>query len=133
MATTTSENREGLTSLVGGVIQDGQELVRQQLQLFQVEVSQDLRRTVNASTFILVGALMGFLGALLLMVTIALWLHATWPEQLALWGAFGLVTVVIIGGAVAFLLWGKARFAAFNPLPDKSLDALKENFQWKPK
>lgn len=133
MATTTTENREGLVTLMSGVIHDGQELMRQQLQLFQVEVSNDLKRTVGASTFIIVGALMALLAALLLLVTVALGLHAMWPQTISLWGGFGIVTLVTGLGALAFILWGKARFTAANPLPDKSLEGLKETLQWKTK
>ena len=35
----------GLTTLMAGILADGQELIRQQLHLFQVELKNDLKRT----------------------------------------------------------------------------------------
>jgi hypothetical protein len=43
------------------------------------------------------------------------------------------VTLVTGAAAVMFIFWGKARFTAANPLPDKSLEGLKETLQWKTK
>lgn len=127
------EKSDGLVTLMSGVIHDGQELMRQQLQLFQVEISKDLKRTVNASTFLIVGAFIALLGVLLLLCTAALWLHATWPQSIALWGGFGIVTLVTILVALALIFWGKAKFSTFNPLPDQSVAAIKETMQWKTK
>ena len=45
-------------------------------------------------------------------------------------GVVGMVGggVVLLGGVVAYV--AIARFKTFNPLPDESVQALKENVQW---
>jgi hypothetical protein len=128
-----SENGTGLTTLVSGIIQDGQELIKQQLQLFLVELKGDLKRTKDASIPLIIGGLIGALGAFFLLVTVALWLHWQWPNVIPVWGGFAIMTGLFLIAGVVFIVMGKSRFDAFNPLPDKSLQGLQENVQWKTK
>ncbi|MFO0968908.1 MAG: phage holin family protein [Gemmataceae bacterium] len=128
-----AEDGAGLTTLVAGIISDGQELIRQQLHLFQVELKNDLKRTSNASIPIVVGGILAGMGAFLLLVMVALLLHAIWPAVISLWGGFGIVAAILLVGGGACLLYGKKQFDAFNPLPDKTVEGLKENVQWKTK
>ena len=55
-----------------------------------------------------------------------------WPtcSQFAAFGIIG-IALAIIGGVLVFA--GKAKFDAFNPLPEKAVEGLKENIQWKTK
>jgi uncharacterized membrane protein YqjE len=128
-----TEHGESLTALVGGIIHDGQELIREQLHLFQVELKNDLKRTGNASISLIVGGVLAGMGAFLLFVMAALLLHWLWPASVSLWGAFGIVSGVLLVAGGACLLYGKSQFDAFNPLPDKSVEGLKETVQWKTK
>lgn len=122
-----------MRTLVSGIVQDGQELLRQHLQLFQAELTNDLRRTANASMVLGFGAIVGLMGVLLLMVSVALLVHFMWPQTIPLWAAMGIVGggLCVVGIALVFI--AKAKFASFNPLPDKTLNALKESFSWKAK
>jgi len=128
-----TEHGESLTALVGGIIHDGQELIREQLHLFQVELKNDLKRTSSASVSLIIGGVVAGMGAFLLFVTVALLLNWLWPASVSLWGAFGIVSGVLLVAGGAFLLYGKTQFDAFNPLPDKSVEGLKETVQWKTK
>jgi hypothetical protein len=69
-------------------------------------------------------------GAALLYFMLVYLLNSLAPDTLPLWGRFGNVggCVVLIGGIVAYA--AVARFKTFNPLPDESVQALKENVQW---
>ena len=115
-----------MTGLLSGIIKDGQDLLKQQLHLFQVELRNDLKRTTRASVALIIGGLLAGLGAFFLLVMLALALHQNWPNAISLWGGFG-----IVGGIL--LLVGKKKFDSFNPLPDQTLEGLKENIQWKTK
>lgn len=127
------ESGLGLTTLVSGILSDGQELIREQLHLFQVELKNDLKRTGRASVTLIIGGIFAGLGVLLLFVMAALLLHALWPAAISLWGGFGIVAAVLLIVGGAFLFAGKKQFDAFNPLPDKTVEGLKENVQWKTK
>lgn len=127
------EDGTGIKTLVTGIIHDGQELMRQHLRLFQAELKNDLRQTRDASIALGIGAVIAGMGAFLLTVTLALFINYMWPQTIPLWGAMGMVGGGLLLIGIVFLLVAKARFDAFSPLPDKSLDALKETFSWKTK
>jgi len=71
------------------------------------------------------------LGLVMLCVMLAYLLQDLF--HLPTWGGFAIVggALALLGGAL--ILWGKKHFDAFNPLPDKTVEGLKENIQWKTK
>jgi len=125
-----TEPQPGIAELVGGIVQDARDLLAQQLKLFQVEVKSDLRQTKEASIPLAIGAMIALLGVGILALGAGYLLCWTWPE-LPLWAGLAIVGggLLLIGGALA--LWGKCKFDAFNPLPDETLEGMKENIQWK--
>jgi hypothetical protein len=122
----------GITPLISGIIQDAQTLLKQQLTLFQTEVKQDLRRTRDAAIPLAAGVAVAFVAVILLCFTLVYALVWIWP-QLPLVAAYGIVTLTVglIGGVLLFM--GKSKFDSFSPLPDKTVEGLKENIQWKTK
>jgi len=127
-----SESPPGVSNLVGGIIQDLRQLLVQQMTLFQVEVKNDVRRTIEACIPISVGAFVLLVAAVTLAVALSHLLCWLWPA-LPLWGGFGIVGACATLVGVALILIGKLKFDTFNPLPEKSLEGLKENMQWKTK
>jgi len=127
-----SPPEQNLSALLSGIVADAQTLFRQQTELFRQEVREDLRKTQEAAVPMALGLWLAGMGSLLLLATAALGLSAA---GLQLWVSFLIVGGVafLIGGALFFA--GKQKFDSFNPLPDKSAEALKENLEWltKPK
>jgi len=123
---------QNLTVLVTGILNDAQELFRQQANMLRAEVKEDFRKTKEAAVPLAIGLWLAILGSLLLSVTLALLLEAAGLPQ---WASFAIVGVAFaaVGGGLVYA--GKKKFAAFNPLPDESAEALKENLEWiaKPK
>jgi uncharacterized membrane protein YqjE len=128
----TTNSTATLTPLVAGIVSDAQALIRQQLTLFQTEMKNDLRRTKEATIPLLIGVAVCFLAGLILCMACADLILYIWPTC-SRFAAFGIVGIVlaIIGGALVYT--GKAKFDAFNPLPEKAVEGLKENIQWKTK
>jgi uncharacterized membrane protein YqjE len=126
------EVQPGISTLVSGIIHDAQDLVRQQLTLFQVEIKNDTRRTIAAMIPIIVGMLVGLLALVVLALMAAHLLYWLWPE-LHLWGAHGIVGGVLAVAAGVLIWWGAAQFKKFSPLPDQTVEGLKENIQWQTK
>ena len=119
-----------VTSLLRGIVSDAQDLIQQQLALFRAEIKDDFRKTMGIVITIMSGAFMVAVGAALLCFMLVYLLNSVAPDTLPLWACFGIVGggVVLIGGIVAYA--AVARFKTFNPLPDESVQALKENVQW---
>jgi len=117
-----------MTSLMSGIVNDAQTLMQQQLALFREEIRTDLRKTKEAVTSIAAGVGVAALaaGPLVFMFVALLHEQASWSW----WASAGTVGAVlaVVGGALIAV--GVQRFRTFNPLPDQSVEALKENLQW---
>src|SRR5262245_61952913 len=118
-----------LTEIISGIVDDAQELVKQQLALFKTEVKDDIRKTKEAAIALASGLAVGAVGILFLLLAVVHLLAWAFPAM-PLWCCYGLVGVVL-AAAGGVLVWeGKRRFESFNPLPEQSAEALKENVQW---
>ena len=119
-----------LTSLVTGIINDVQDLLKQQLTLFREEVKNDVRKTKEAVLSLSVGIGILAVGGLFLCLTLVHLIHWAAPDVLPLWLCYGIVAGLFLLGGGALLYAGKRKLSSFNPLPDQSVGALKENVQW---
>jgi hypothetical protein len=125
----TANGRESsMTGLVAGIIDDFQRLMEQQLRLLRREVQDDFGKTLEALTMLAVGGALAAVAGILVAFALAHGLNAAYPD-LPLWGAYAIVGggLALIGGALLYA--GTKRFESFNPLPDESAQALKENVQ----
>jgi len=130
MATDLNNGTEpSVTGLVKGIIDDVQVLTRQQFALFKQELQEDLSRTRDAGLPMMIGLGVMLIGTLLLGITLGLVLEWAFRPNLPLWAAFGIVTVLMAGIGFALFYAGQKKFQTFNPLPDRTLEALKENVQ----
>jgi len=117
-----------ISSLIGGIINDGQELLKQQFALLKTEVQDDVRGAAEVTASLAIGAVTIFLGLGLFcfMLVHLLFTLTGWP----LWVCFGVVgaLVTVIGGVLVGRVWPRVR--EFRPLPQTE-KALEENLQWK--
>jgi uncharacterized membrane protein YqjE len=128
---------QGLGTLVKDVVGDVGTLVGQQLQFAKVELRSDFKKTLEASVLLVAGLFTAFVGVLLLghmLAYLIFWLSYK-PGMgdagsLPLWACYGIAGLVFLalGGLLAWR--GKKNFDSFNPLPDKTAEALKENVEW---
>lgn len=137
MATEAPPADQGIGSLVKGIVSDVGDLIKKQFEFASAELRQDMRRTGEASRSLAVGGgvtLLGLVPLTLMLVHLLHWLTyppgESDPGRLPLWACYGIVGVVILGIGVALLLVGKKQLDSFNPLPDKTLQSLKENLEW---
>ena len=123
-----------LTGLVTGIINDAQDLLKQQIALFKQEIKDDVRKTKEAVVSLSAGLGILLVGGLLWCLMLVHLVNWAFPS-LPLWCCYGLVGLVFVACGGALLYAGKKRFESFNPLPEQSVEALKENVQWimKPK
>lgn len=126
--TTPTTPPPSTTELVGDILNDAQELISQQLELFKVEVQDDFKRSMRATA--LIGAGLGFLLATVffLGLTLAYLLHDGLGWSLS--ASMGLTTLVILLAGAGLVAAGVWLFRSFNPLPDETAEALQENVEW---
>jgi hypothetical protein len=127
---TVSPPAEGqsVTALVSGIISDAQDLVKQQVALVRAEIKADFQRTVNAAVLLAVGALVSVPATFLLCNMFVYMLVEL--AGFRVWASYGIVGGVFAVFGAALVLVGLQRFRSFNPLPDQSVEAIKENVRW---
>jgi len=125
-----SDHDVSLTSLVTGIVNDVQELMKQQFALFQAELKEDMRKTAEASTALGVGMAVTLVGSILLCFTLVYLLSWAFPTA-PLWVWFAVVGGVVTAVGAGLVYTAYVKFHSFNPLPDKTAQALKENLEWK--
>lgn len=118
-----------VTNLVSGILDDAQKLVRQQIDMLKSEVREDFRRSKRAAEFGSLGVVLLTVGFLGLVMALAYFLHEYY--QFSLWASWSITggLFLVVGGALAATSY--ILLERFNPLPDKTFNALQENLSWK--
>jgi len=126
----------GIGSLIKGIVNDFRDLIKQQFQFARTELRTDLKKTAEASRLLAMGVGAAVLGSVVLVLMLVHLLH--WltlpagadPAGLPLWACYGIVGGLITAAGVIMILIGKGKFDSFNPLPDQTLQTMKENLEW---
>jgi uncharacterized membrane protein YqjE len=117
---------KSLGELFGAMTADLSRLTRQEIQLAKVELQEEGRRAGRA------GAMFGTAGAVALIGAIVLamagsWLLDQWmPRALA----FFIVAAVLLAVAAALLSRAKREARSINPVPQQTVETLKEDVAW---
>jgi len=131
-----ASSEPGFSRLVKGIVDDIGDLIKHQIQFAKKEVQNDLHKSMQATIALAAGAAVLFLGILFagfMLVHLLHWLTAppvADAAALPLWSCYGIVGFVCLGSGAALILAGKKKFASFNPLPDQTVQTMKENVQW---
>lgn len=119
----------GVTTLVSGILDDAQKLVRQQVDMLKAEVREDFRRSKRAAEFGSMGIVLLTVGLLGLVSALAFFLHEHY--QFSMWASWGIIGLIFLGAGMALAVTSYILLERFNPLPDKTFHALQENLSWK--
>ena len=119
-------SQESIGSLISGLLQDLQEMVRGEITLARAEVREDVSTASKGLGAIAVAALVGVTGFIFLMLGVTYLLNQYWRMWIAA-GAVGLALLVI--AAIAAMV-GKSRLSATSLKPDETIDSLKEDREW---
>jgi len=122
----TARESESMGDLVSRLTEDLSRLMRDEVELAKVEINHTVENLKTA------GASIGVAGALGLMAFVMLSFAAAWglaevvPTGVAfliVGGAYGLV-------ALALLALGRQRLKAVKPVPEQTVETLKEDVAW---
>lgn len=124
-----STNGPSMASLVGGIITDAQELIKQQFALFRREIQLELRQAKNAAISLSVGVGLAAIGGFLLLFMLIHLLN--YMTELPLWACYGIVGGgILLVGVIAILVGrNEAAHVELAP-PPQTAETLKENWQW---
>jgi hypothetical protein len=137
MATDIQDPTEpSTTALVGGIIDDMQDLLKQQIQLTRMEISKEIQTGAEAVLFFATGGAVLFFGAFFVGLSLVHLLHwasapaGSDPAAIPLWLCHAILggPLLLIGGVLAWL--GRQRLRTVSPLHNPAAEALKENVKW---
>jgi hypothetical protein len=124
------------TALVSGIIEDFEQLVKQQMELTRQEIMNDMRKARDAALSLAFGAGVSALGGFSLFFALVYLLHwATGPAGMdpaavPLWGWYAIVGGVLLAIGMALLFTAGWQLKSIKPLQNPATDALKETVKW---
>jgi hypothetical protein len=120
---------QNASRLVAGILEDASKLISQHVELFRAEVRQDFKKTMTAAKYLSTGSLLIVVGCLFLAVALVPLIGEFFPS-LPLWSRWAIVGgTFILAGGIAFAI-GQSVMRSFNPLPDQTLAAIREDVTW---
>lgn len=123
---TGSSDPRSIGDIASSILENAQEIFRDEIRLAKVELREDLMRAARAAAMLVAGAVLGLFAFGMLLFT------ATWALDriLPLWAAAGIVATVVALCAVILITVGRSRISEVNPKPEKTVETMKENVQW---
>jgi Putative Actinobacterial Holin-X, holin superfamily III len=118
-----------LSSLVGGIINDFQALVKQEVALARREFAEELRKARQAAISLGIGVGVLVVGSLLLIFMLVFLLSWAVPA-IPLWGSFGIIGGLLIVTGAALLLRAKSKAEDIHVVPERTAETMKENLKW---
>jgi hypothetical protein len=124
-----------MTNVVGGIVDDFQKLMTQEVALFRAEVKREWDKAKAAMCPMAAGAAVSMIALLQFGIAAGLGIHEAVspagidPARLPMWGCFALAGLAfgVVGGIL--LAIGMRMFQALHPLPDETMQALEKNLQ----
>ena len=128
MATPEPKPDRSLGELFGEMSSNLSTLIRKEMELARVELKDEARRAGKAGGMLGGAAFVGYLAVLLLSFALAWGLNDAFDNS----GWLGFVIVGLVYGAVAAVLLaqGRNKLKEINPVPEQTVDTLKEDVQW---
>ncbi len=126
MGNNSQSNPEGLGSLVTGIDEDLQGIVRGEVLLAKTELKEDVSALGKAAGSLVAGGVVALVGFIFLMLGVTYLLN----KWLELWIAAGIVGIalLLIGGIL--VMSGKKAMSAASMKPTETIDSLKEHQEW---
>jgi hypothetical protein len=117
-----------LASLVSGIINDAQTLIKQEMALARREFTEEIKQTKQAAVSLALGVGVAALGGLLLLLMLVYLLHE--EAGLKVWWSYGIVGGLALIIGLSLLLVAKARASEISLVPPQTAETMKENVQW---
>jgi hypothetical protein len=119
-----------MASLVGGIVNDAQTLIKQEMALAKREVTDELHKARDAAIALGIGIGLTAVGGLLLSFMLVYLLQWASSDRLPLWACYGIVgaALMVVGGGLLFL--GKRRAGAVHLMPEQTVATMKDNVEW---
>jgi len=121
-----AQDERGLGELVKEMTSEFGELFRKEIELAKVETKEEAAKAAKTGGMFAGAGLAGWLAVIFLSFALAWALDAVMPR----WLAFLLVGMVYAAAAAVLFLQGRKKAKTINPVPEQTVETLKEDVQW---
>jgi hypothetical protein len=121
-------HNDSIGSLVRGVLMDIRDLLREEVALARVEISEQAGRAKLAAASLGAAAVALAFGATFLLIAIAVGIAdlLDWP----VWTGFLIVALLLSVAGFVMLSSGRKKLRDVQPVPEETVRTLKENSEW---
>jgi uncharacterized membrane protein YqjE len=123
---TTGNGGQSLGTIVSGIVEDLQNIVRGEVQLAKTELKEDAGKLGKGAGMLAAGALVGLVGFIFLMLALTYLLN----KSMQMWLAAGIVGLALVIIAAVVAMTGKNQMSAANLKPQQTIDSVKEDQEW---
>jgi hypothetical protein len=118
--------QESLGSLVTGIVEDLQNIVRGELALAKAELKDEATSIGRGVAMLAAGAIVGLVAFIFLMLGVT-YLINRW---LTMWQSAAIVGAGLLVIAIILLMAGRSKVSNVNLTPTETIDSLKEDQEW---
>ncbi len=115
-----------IAEVLQDILRNVQEIVRSEVRLAKTEIRDEAAHAASSALWLAAGAV-GALSAWMLLLWAAVFALAT---SMSMWVATLVIAVVLAMIASALLIIGVGRFRRIQPIPERTVETLKENLEW---
>jgi uncharacterized membrane protein YqjE len=123
---TRPEDNRSMGELLSEMTSEVSQLFRAEIELAKTEAKEEAQKAARAGAMFGAGGFAGYLAIIMLSFAAAWALTAVIPDGLA----FLVVGVVYAAVAAVLFLLGRSRMQEFNPVPQETVETLKEDMEW---
>lgn len=116
----------GFAAVLQDLLHNIQEIVRSEMRLAKVEIRDEAIEAGSSALWIIAGAVAA-LGCSMFLSWTAVYALALF---MSMWAATLVVAVTLAGLASVLLVVGRRRFKRLRPIPQRTVETLKENLEW---
>jgi uncharacterized membrane protein YqjE len=113
-----------ITEIFRDIVGNVQEMVRSEVRLARVEMREEASKTARAGAMLAAGAVLAMIAGVFLLVCIAQLLDMVMPD----WAAALIMAIAL--GIPAAIMVSKGRQRLHVPMPEKTIENVKENVEW---
>lgn len=120
------QHSRSITDVLQDIVVNIQTIVRAEVRLAKAETTEEIRKATKSAAFLIGGMLAALFTVWLVLLTSLFALAIVIP----FWAAALVLLIIMAVITAALLLTGKKRFETVHPVPERTVETMKENAEW---
>jgi hypothetical protein len=115
-----------VSDVLQDILRNVQDILRSEVRLAKAEIRQEATQAASSALWVMVGIVGVLSGWMFLLWTAAYALAAIMP----VWAAALVIAIAMAGAGSVLIATGIRRFTHVKPIPERTIESLKENLEW---